>query len=213
MPKVEWFLKESDSIKDGKWLRSEVLVTQLCLFATLWPVAHQAPLSIGFSRQEYQSGQTFPSSGALPDPVIKSRSPALELDSLPSEPLGWPIKCMRLSIFWNCREAGHWRAQIHLFQDKDQRLQGISYLIPPTHLSETSSHLPSLGALPPCSPESHEEPQSLVPLHHHHNPHQGHQSSDLGLLRAEQGSDETTVRGLVWEIPKILLTQSFWAAI
>ena len=79
----------------------------------------------------------------------------------------------------------------------------------PTHLSETSSHLPSLGALPLLSPERQEEPQALVPFQHHHNPHQGHQSSDLGLLRAEQGSDETTVRGLVWEIPKILLTQSF----
>ena len=43
----------------------------------------------------------------------------------------------------------------------------------------------------------------MVPLQHHRNPHQGHQSSDLGPLRAEQGSDETTVRGWVWEIPKI----------
>ena len=73
----------------------------------------------------------------------------------------------------------------------------------PTHLSETSSHLPSLGALPLLSPERQEEPQALVPLQHHCNPHLGHQSSVLGLLRAEQGSDETTVSGLVWEIPKI----------
>ena len=73
----------------------------------------------------------------------------------------------------------------------------------PTHLSETSSHLLSLGALPPWSPERQEEPQALVPLQHHHNPYQGHQSFDLVLLRAEQGSDETTVRGLIWEIPKI----------
>ena len=40
-------------------------------------VAHQAPLSIGFSRQEYWSGQPFPSPGDLPNPRIKSRSPAL----------------------------------------------------------------------------------------------------------------------------------------
>ena len=71
----------------------------------------------------------------------------------------------------------------------------------PTHLSETSSHLPSLGALPLLSPERQEEPQALVPLQHHHNPHQEHQFSDV--LRAEQGSDETTVSGFVWEIPKI----------
>ena len=54
-------------------------------FATLWTVAHQAPLSMGFSRQEYWSGLPFPLPGDLPDPEIKSGSPALEADSLPSE--------------------------------------------------------------------------------------------------------------------------------
>ena len=54
-------------------------------FATLWTVAHQAPLSIGFSRQEYWSGLPFPSPGDLPDPGIKPRSPALHADSLPSD--------------------------------------------------------------------------------------------------------------------------------
>ena len=48
-------------------------------------VAHQAPLSIGFSRQEYWSGLLFPSPGDLPNPGIESRSPALQADSLPSE--------------------------------------------------------------------------------------------------------------------------------
>ena len=47
-------------------------------------VAHQAPLSPGFSRQEYWSGLPFPSPEDLPDPVIKSVSPALHADSLPS---------------------------------------------------------------------------------------------------------------------------------
>ena len=45
-----------------------------------------APLSMGFSRQEYWSGLPFPSPGDLPDPGIKSGSPALQADSLPSEP-------------------------------------------------------------------------------------------------------------------------------
>ena len=50
---------------------------QLCpLFATLWTVAHQAPLSEGFSRQEYWSGVPSPPPGALPDPGMKSGSPA-----------------------------------------------------------------------------------------------------------------------------------------
>ena len=48
-------------------------------------VACQAPLSTEFSRQEYWSGLPFPSPGDLPDPGIKSRSPALQADSLPPE--------------------------------------------------------------------------------------------------------------------------------
>ena len=46
---------------------------------------HQAPLSMGFSRQEYWSGLSFPSSGDLPNPGIKPKSPALQADSLPTE--------------------------------------------------------------------------------------------------------------------------------
>ena len=56
------------------------------LFATPWTVAHQAPLSMGFSRQEYWSGLPFPSPGDLPDPGIEPRSPALQADALTSEP-------------------------------------------------------------------------------------------------------------------------------
>ena len=47
------------------------------LFATLWIVPYQAPLSVGFSRQGYWSGLPFPSPGDLPDPGIKPRSPTL----------------------------------------------------------------------------------------------------------------------------------------
>ena len=56
------------------------------LSATLWAVTRQAPLSIEFSRQEYWSGQPFPSPGDLHDPGIEPRSPALQADSLLSEP-------------------------------------------------------------------------------------------------------------------------------
>ena len=48
-------------------------------------IAHQAPLSMGFPRQEYWSGLTFPSPGDLPDPGIKPESPVLKADSLLSE--------------------------------------------------------------------------------------------------------------------------------
>ena len=58
------------------------------LFATLWTVAHQAPLSMKFSSQEYWSGLPFPLPGDLPNPGIKPRSPALEANSLLSEPPG-----------------------------------------------------------------------------------------------------------------------------
>ena len=51
---------------------------------------HQAPLSMECPRQEYWSGLPFPSSKDLPDPGIKPRAPALQADSLPSEPLGKP---------------------------------------------------------------------------------------------------------------------------
>ena len=55
-----------------------------------WMVVYQAPWSMGFSRQEYRSGLPFPSPGDLPNPGIEPRSPALQTDSLPSEPLGKP---------------------------------------------------------------------------------------------------------------------------
>ena len=68
------------------------------LFATLWTaahqaVAHQAPLSMGFRRQEYWSGLPFPSPGDLPNPGIKPRPPALQADSLPS---GKPLQNVKV---------------------------------------------------------------------------------------------------------------------
>ena len=57
--------------------------------------AHQAHLFEGFSRQEYWSGLSFPSPEDLPYPVIKPRSPALQADSLPSEPPGKPLYALR----------------------------------------------------------------------------------------------------------------------
>ena len=59
---------------------------QLC--ATPWIVAHQAPLSMGFSRQEYWSGLPCPPPRDLPNPGTEPRSPALQADSLSSEPAG-----------------------------------------------------------------------------------------------------------------------------
>ena len=58
------------------------LVTKLCpTLVTPWTVACQAPLSMGFSRQEYWSGLPFPSPGDLPDPGIEPGSPTLQAES------------------------------------------------------------------------------------------------------------------------------------
>ena len=72
-----------------EWGKVKVkLLSHVRLFATLWTEAYQAPLSMGFSRQEYWSELPFPSPGHLPDPGIKPGSPGLQANSLPSEPPG-----------------------------------------------------------------------------------------------------------------------------
>jgi len=53
---------------------------------TPWTIAHQAPLPMGFPRQEYWSGLPFPSLGDLPDPGIKLASPALQANFCTTEP-------------------------------------------------------------------------------------------------------------------------------
>ena len=63
-------------------------LSHVWLLATPWTVACQAPLSMGFSRQECWSGLPFPPPGDLPDPGIELRSPALQADCLPSQPPG-----------------------------------------------------------------------------------------------------------------------------
>ena len=80
-----------------------IIVMRACMFShsvmlrSLQPyglyVARQAPLSMGFSRQEYWSGLPRPPPGDLLDPGIKPRSPALLADSLPSEPSGKSNNC------------------------------------------------------------------------------------------------------------------------
>ena len=66
------------------------------LFATPWTVAHQAPPSMGFSRQEYRSGLPFSSPGDLPEPGIEPGPPELQADALSFEPPGTPIILERL---------------------------------------------------------------------------------------------------------------------
>ena len=67
-----------------------LLLSHVPLFATLWTVAHQVPLSMGFLRQEYWSGLPFPSPGDLPNPGIKPLSSALAGGFFAAEPPGKP---------------------------------------------------------------------------------------------------------------------------
>ena len=64
------------------------LLSHVLLFATPWTVACQVPLTMKFYRQEYWSGQPFPSPKDLLNPGIEPRSPVLQADSLPSKPPG-----------------------------------------------------------------------------------------------------------------------------
>ena len=72
-------INESEQVK---------LLSCVQLFAILWVVDYQTPLSMEFSRQEYWNGLPFPSPGVLPDPGIEPGSPTLQADALPSEPSG-----------------------------------------------------------------------------------------------------------------------------
>ena len=65
-------------------------LSRVRLSVTPWTVAYQASPSMGFSRQEYWSVLPSPSPGDLPNSGIEPGSPALEADTLTSEPLGKP---------------------------------------------------------------------------------------------------------------------------
>ena len=80
----------------GSSLKVKVSPSHVGLFATPWTVACQRPLSMGFSRQERWGKQPIPSPGDLPNPGIEFRSPALQVDSLPSEPPWKPWQTSKL---------------------------------------------------------------------------------------------------------------------
>ena len=75
-------------------------LSRVPLFVTPWTVAYQAPLSMGFSRQEYWSGLPFPSPGDLPDPGIEPRSPAFQADALTSEPPSTITEPQEVDLRW-----------------------------------------------------------------------------------------------------------------
>ena len=79
-----------------RWLRPEIFTCiELTHYQSPWTVAHQAPLFMEFSRQQYWGGLPSPSPKDLPDPWIKPRFPALQADSLPA---GLPRSLLSFSL-------------------------------------------------------------------------------------------------------------------
>ena len=83
----------------------------------LWTIAHQAPLSMGFSRQEYWSGLPFPSPGDLPNPGTEPTSPAWQVDSLPLSQQGSPESSIeRIKRELYCRSSSE-LGKAHFLED------------------------------------------------------------------------------------------------
>ena len=88
-------------------------LSRVQLFATPQTVAHHGPLSMGFLSQEHWSGLPFPAPGDLPDPGIEPKSPAspsLQVDSLPTEPLGKPYTdtCKVFCSVWHMENISYY---------------------------------------------------------------------------------------------------------
>ena len=78
--RVEGCPKKDTIISSGGYMLSCFSCVQLLV--TPWTIAHHAPLSIEFSKQQYWSGLSFPSLGDLPGTRIEPRSPTMQVDSL-----------------------------------------------------------------------------------------------------------------------------------
>ena len=96
-----WAIREAQRKPKKDWSEVKSL-SHVQLFATPWTVAHQAPRSMGFSRQEYWSGLPFPSPGDLTDPGIEPGSPAVQADTLlsdlPGKPQSMSNKMRRMGV-------------------------------------------------------------------------------------------------------------------
>ena len=87
-------LKRRNKTGGLTWFFMQSCFSCVQLYGTLWTVACQSPLSIGFPRQEHWSELTFPSPGDLPDPgteLLSPASPALAGGFLTTEPPGKPL--------------------------------------------------------------------------------------------------------------------------
>ena len=156
-----WFLKhEGNNIS----LCCAYLLSHVWLFATPWTIAHQAPLSTGILQQQYWTGLPCPSPRDLPNPAIEPWSPALQADSLPSEPPEKPKKTGvgNLSLLQGNfpSQESNW-GLLHCWQI----LYQLSYLGSP-NTSFSSVQFSSVAQLCPtlCDPMNCSMPG--LPVHH-----------------------------------------------
>ena len=101
-----WYLHSFLSLEVYPTRNSQTVVVVIKLLSRVQlfcdPMDSQAPLSMGFSRQEYWSGLPLPSSGDPPNPGIKPASPALQADSLPLSQKGSPMSDLpHFKVIWN----------------------------------------------------------------------------------------------------------------
>ena len=142
------------------------LLAQSCLTLWLWTAAHQAPVSMGFSRQEYWSGLPFTSPGDLHNPGIELKSPALQADSLPTEL--WAKSQMLWEVTNQCREPLAmgvwwswclWGLQLSCLSASSPPaspvlIEPVGNSMLPGSQSCTSSHLPTSASPTAPSPPS-----------------------------------------------------------
>ena len=94
---------------------------------TPWTLTREAPLSMGFSRQEYWSGLPFPSPADLPNPGVEPESPALQADSLPSEPPGNKYPNTKLKVKKKNISSSLTQNMVHQQNKLDEQIEVYSY--------------------------------------------------------------------------------------
>ena len=128
------------------------VLSHIWLFATPWTVAHQAPLPVGFPRQEYWSGLPFPSPGDLPD---QGSNPGLlqsQVDSLPAELSGNTLCTYMMSYisyrWWEDCCCSVAQLCLSLFDPMDCRMPGFPVLHHLLELAQTHVYWVSDAILP-----------------------------------------------------------------
>ena len=139
------------------WVVQKVkLLSRVRLFVTPWTVSHQAPLSMEFFRQEYWSVLPLPSPLDLPDPGIKPGSPALQADTLPSEPPWKPHTSM-----WYMGGAANNNEHILVWSKSFKSWNSSTILWYFSQFSSVAQSCPTL-----CDPTDCSMPG--LPVHHQH---------------------------------------------